>query len=160
MDIYIFKDFKNLKNLDISGNPISNEYAVKLKEYIPNCNINCFYLKYADENSSEITDLNWQGCAELWHGNTDNNIYTAKFEIFDGVDTKIITSNKPSYRININTCTTSGDITIKVYNTNKTLFKKDNPVNENVIVSKENAKNLKVDIIGKKAKGNLKIQVN
>ncbi|OAA84052.1 M56 family metallopeptidase [Clostridium ljungdahlii] len=111
-------------------------------------------------NEFEFKEFNFQGYQRYWSDNFTNNIFAAKFALFNGIESYKITSHKTSYSIKINTDIKSGNVSIKIYNDKKVLFQKINPTNKTITISKEDAKNINLDCIGVKAKGNIRLELN
>lgn len=108
-------------------------------------------------NNFNIVDVRLHADAKFWTDNTKSNIYDVKFKLLDGKDTKQITSKKSDYTMKISSSEKQGNIIIKVYNDNKTLFEKGGNINNTVHISGNDSKNVKVELAGKKAEGYAKI---
>ncbi|OAA93943.1 M56 family metallopeptidase [Clostridium coskatii] len=108
----------------------------------------------------QFEELDFNGYQKYWSSNFENNIFAADFDFFNGIESYKITSHKTSYSIKINTDIKSGNVSIKIYNDKKVLFEKINPANKTITISKEDAKNIKLDCIGIKAKGTITLELN
>ncbi|WP_454052166.1 hypothetical protein [Clostridium sp. Marseille-Q7071] len=114
------------------------------------------YIDFNREDIFKIRDVDWKAETTLWTDNSKNNMYNIKFKVFDGTDTKEIITDKSAYDMKINTDVDKGELIIKIYNDKKILFEKSGLIDETIKISNEDNKNVKVEAIGKKAKGNIK----
>ncbi|AZV57458.1 M56 family metallopeptidase [Clostridium sp. AWRP] len=117
-------------------------------------------LNFNSTDEFQFEELDFNGFQKYWSSNFQNNIFAADFDFFNGIESYKITSHKTSYSIKINTDIKSGNVSIKIYNDKKVLFEKINPTNKTLTISKEDAKNIKLDCIGIKAKGNITLELN
>ncbi|QXE17843.1 M56 family metallopeptidase [Clostridium sp. 001] len=117
-------------------------------------------LNFNSTDEFQFEELDFNGYQKYWSSNFENNIFAADFDFFNGIESYKITSHKTSYSIKINTNIKSGNVSIKIYNDKKVLFEKINPTNKTITISKEDAKNIKLDCIAIKAKGTIKLELN
>ncbi len=161
-DISILKSFKNLKKLDISYNPINKKSIDDLKKSVPNCYIVNDNAKedYIISTDFEMKELDFKGYEKRYSGNFEKNIYSAQFETFNGTELYEIKASKPTYNMKISSNIKSGNLAIKVYDGEKVLFEKNNPVNETITISNKLAGSISLECVGKKANGSFKIDLN
>lgn len=117
------------------------------------------YISVGRNSNFKISQLNWNGETKFWTDNTHKNVYDIKFQIFDGVDLKEITSGKSTYTMKIVSTVEEGDLKIKVYNDKNILFQQSGTTNKIFTVLNKDSKNVKVEITGKKARGRIKIEL-
>ncbi|EHN15053.1 hypothetical protein [Clostridium sporogenes] len=112
--------------------------------------------KYLDtnyKNDFTISDVKWDGETRWWTENSSGNEYNIKFKHFNGKGVKKIASKKSSYDIKINSKIESGDLNIKIYDDQKTLFNKNGTLDETIRISNTDNKDVKIEITCKEAKG-------
>ena len=117
------------------------------------------YVNINQKNDFKITNVAWDAETKNWTDNTKNNMYDIKFQILDGTDLKEITSSKSTYAMKIDSTVEKGEVKIKIYNDKKILFEKNGIANKTITVSNDDSKNVRIEIIGKKAKGHIKIKL-
>lgn len=115
---------------------------------------------YIGTGQFKMKELEFKGYENYWSSNLQHNTFSSEFKVFDGKELYEVTSSKEAYVMKINSNIESGTVAIKVYNDKKVIFQKEKPLNEAITISKEDAKSLKIECIGKKAYGNFKIQFN
>ncbi|WP_125152015.1 hypothetical protein [Clostridium rectalis] len=115
------------------------------------------YSNYMEKSNFEISQLDWSGEGKFWADNSKFNNYNIKFQFFNGKDIKQITSHKSSYDMKINSKVKSGDLLVKIYNDQKTLYEEKSPINKTINISDKDNKNIKIELTGIKAKGQTKI---
>ncbi len=111
--------------------------------------------KYLDTNYKNyftISDVKWDGDARWWTENSGGNEYNIKFKHFNGKCIKKINFNKSNCDIKINSKTQSGDLNIKIYDSEKILFNKNGILDEIIKISNIHNKGVKIEITGKEAK--------
>ena len=139
----------------------------KKKKIIMGCILICLfciigvyeYINMGKNNNFKISQINWNGETKFWTDNTHNNIYDIKFQIFDGIDLKKITSDKSTYVMKIDSTVEDGKLKIRIYNDKKIFFQQNGTTNKTVTISNENSENVKVEITGEKAKGHIRIKL-
>ena len=139
----------------------------KKKQLIIGCTLLCLiciigvyeYVNINEKNNFKIGQVSWKGETKFWTDNTQNNMYDIKFQTFDGMDLKEITSDKLTYDMKVNSTGENGQLKIKIYNDKKVLFEKDGTMSETIKISNNDSKNVKIELTGKKAKGHIKIKL-
>ncbi|HAK43175.1 MAG TPA: hypothetical protein DCM59_11370 [Clostridium sp.] len=115
--------------------------------------ISKFYL--AGGNDFIISQIDGKAETTFWTDNTKDNIYDIKFQVFNGTDLKEITPKKSTYKMKINSTIDNGELGIKIYNNKKVLLDTNESIDKTISVS--DSKNVKIELTGKKAKGQVKI---
>ncbi|WP_333887053.1 hypothetical protein [Clostridium sp.] len=139
----------------------------KKKKIIMGCILICLfciigvyeYINMGKNDNFKISQINWNGETKFWTDNTHNNIYDIKFQIFDGIDLKKITSDKSTYVMKIDSTVDDGKLKIRIYNDKKIFFQQNGTTNKTVTISNANSENVKVEITGEKAKGHIRIKL-
>lgn len=139
----------------------------KKKKIIMGCVLICLfciigvyeYINMGKNDNFKISQVNWNGETKFWTDNTHNNIYDIKFQIFNGIDLKKITSDKSTYAMKIDSTVEDGKLKIRIYNDKKILFQQNGTTNKTVTISNDDSKNVKVEITGEKAKGHIRIKL-
>ncbi len=117
------------------------------------------YKRINNKNSFTVTEVNWNAETKFWTENTKGNVYDIKFQVFDGTDLMQINSEKSIYDLNIDSSVGSGELNLKVYSNEKVLLDTNGSTNKTISISKGDSKNVKIELIGKNAKGNIKIKL-
>lgn len=117
--------------------------------------ISKFYV--AEGNNFIISQIDGKAETTFWSDNTKDNIYDIKFQGFNGTDLKEITSKKSTYEMKINSTVDNGELGIKIYNDKKVLLDTNDSIDKTISVSKDDSRNVKIELTGKKAKGHVKI---
>lgn len=115
------------------------------------------YTSSVSKSNFDIKEISGSGEEILWTDNSEHNKYDIKFGTLNGSDLKEIDSKKNTYDMKIDSNVTSGSLHLKIYNNKKVLFEKSGSINTTITVGKNDSKNLKVEITGKKAGGHVKI---
>lgn len=118
------------------------------------------YKNIETRNSFDLKPLAADGERFFWTDNSEHNKYDIKFDSLNGDDIKEVISKKDTYNMKIDSNITSGDFNLKIYNDNKVLFKRSGSVSKTITINKNDSKNVKIEIDGKKAKGNIKINLS
>ena len=113
-------------------------------------------------NNFTIKELQNYGSGEelLWTDNSKYNKYDISFGTLNGTNTHEIDSKKSAYNMKINSSIQSGDFNLKIYNDSKVLFQQNGSTNKTISIDKNDTKNVKVEITGKKAKGHVVINLS
>jgi bla regulator protein BlaR1 len=142
-DIFEFNSFNDYKGLIDSW-------------YMPDNNDRVFH----DTKDFEMKEIDFKGYEQFYSDILNKNIFSVEFEIFDATELYQIKSSKQDYSMKISSNIKSGTVTIKVYDGEKVLFEKDNPVNETIMIPNKLDANIRLECIGKKANGNFKIELS
>lgn len=116
--------------------------------------------RYIGSGEFKMKELEFKGYENQWSSNLQHNTFSSKFKVFDAKELFEVISSKEAYTMKIDSKIESGTVAIKIYNDKKVIFEKENPSDEIVTISKEDAAKLKIECVGKKADGNFEIQFN
>jgi len=118
------------------------------------------YTNIIAKNNFQIKDLPGTGEEIMWTDNSEYNKYDINFGTLNGIDTKEIISKKSTYDMKINADAESGDLNLKIYNNNKVLFDENGSISKTITIDKNDSKNVKIQLTGKKAKGHVIINLS